>query len=464
MKIKTFNTFDSSKPSVAFFGEKINTEHLHIFGFLQVLKSHFKKSGYNVVTIGNESSFEYDDMYVEFSPADMRKLNESYLRKVDDPNHYVINSKILQDFFATLDLSLLPDFEYFFCKTATPSTLPFIPYISKKVSEELHETYNEFHDYIGNDSQIEHILNAFSDVLVSNWDSKISQIAISTHKCNFFYNIINYLKPKFKHIFIFVIDPTVFYAFFDKWDKKTTHLCYFTNDDRGTRKKLKKFPIAELQHLVYDQRYKQDLFDEPFSLDKTRDLVFYGSIFHEKGVRSTLYEKFLKDINVGNNDFFIPLRKNGIISTTNNASKIASFESVVADTFTDLYNKIINNKYWRGYVIPPQLDKAIVPFKYSFVMRCISHNDSINYKIIKDLSLNIIPFLDDQYDPTFKYIPEKFQKKLTATNGNEINKKIKYFNDHEDEAMSLLKELQNYFKISQTDETYWINKFFEGIE
>jgi hypothetical protein len=81
------------------------------------------------------------------------------------------------------------------------------------------------------------------------------------------------------------------------------------------------------------------------------------------------------------------------------------------------------------------------------IFRCISFNDSLNFRVINYLKYDILPFLDPMYDPAYIQIPKKFQDLLRAHDAEDIKNKVEWFNMHDDVRLSLLKEMKAYYKI-----------------
>ena len=63
--------------------------------------------------------------------------------------------------------------------------------------------------------------------------------------------------------------------------------------------------------------------------------------------------------------------------------------------------------------------------------------------------MNILPFLDVGYDPEFLQIPEEIQKHITVENSDDINNKIKFFNDNPDQRENVLLMLRELFNIDE---------------
>jgi hypothetical protein len=309
---------------------------------------------------------------------------------------------------------------------------------------------NEFFDYLGDDADTLNTIDEANNKIFKK--GAASLLMFTAYNKALFYEMMKFFAlrddPEF---YGFITDPVFFTPFMNNISNKYTSL-YFGNDARGTRK-FKSFPIAELQHLVFDD-YESDhqlnktaiSFDEDntaISLEKKHDFLFVGTLFYEKGSRIDIWDIYLKDLDVDNSHLFIPLKVNGIIYNRNGLSDAEK----VKEKFPEIYDDLTNHSMYAGYLKTHELNRRIAEYKYGMIFRCISFNDSLNFRVINYLKYDILPFLDPMYDPDYIQIPKKFQSLLRAYDAEDIKNKVEWFNANDEFRLNLLKEMKEYYNI-----------------
>jgi hypothetical protein len=157
------------------------------------------------------------------------------------------------------------------------------------------------------------------------------------------------------------------------------------------------------------------------------------------------------------------MKVNGIIY---NRGGGATDAEKVKERFPEVYEQLSNHSMYEGHIKTDELNARIAQYKYGMIFRCISFNDSLNFRVINYLKYDILPFLDPMYDPHYIQIPKKFQDILRANNSDEIKSKVEWFNSHDDERIELLREMKDYFKID-TFKANWVKELdiaFETIK
>ena len=128
-----------------------------------------------------------------------------------------------------------------------------------------------------------------------------------------------------------------------------------------------------------------------------------------------------------------------------------------------MVNDIENHPNYAGFLLPHDVKKTIIKYKYTFILRCVSYDDSLNFRPVYYAYLKILPFLDPAYDPDCLQIPWEIQEKLLVKDSEDIAKKIEYFNKHDEERIQILEKLRTHFEIEtfEKDWTTQIKNYFE---
>lgn len=432
---------DGSKPTIMFFDKRDLSEYTHIYGAARIVKEYLKPY-YNIIEVGMGCNI-YNNYY-----EIKRNFTNVLKRKAQDENYIEYNAKLMQE---SLERTFkdLPVIDYIILGTDDFFRLPLTSYCNKGESEYLHSMMNEFFDYVGDDKESMDRIDKMNERIIENWDKSVSPIAFSTKDLTYFYKVIEHIHNtnRLKHNVISMsIDPVIYTPFFDKKGIPAKYY-YFADDTRGTRN-FKKFDTAQLQHIVYDKKFEIDDWTEPDNT-KTDNLFFAGTVFQEKGSRKFIWDEFLKDVKSEKCSYFIPLRKNGITKARNGNAERQEEILKTEEIFIELYNDIISNKNYKGVLLPNELNDKTKHFKYGMVFRCVSHNDSLNFRPVLYTYMDIVPFLDYQYDPECLQVPKHIQDKILVHNANEIDEKIKYFNENDNERITVLNELKELFEIDE---------------
>lgn len=456
---------DPDKKSIVFITNKVfNGSFDHIYGFGKIIIDYFKSlNKYNVVIIGYEKANSVNSIenFYTFNTTYFLGLSEKFHRKVDDSDHTVYNQSFInkeyKELFKDLDVEkviILGDINFI---------LPLTGYDTRTVEDHsFKKMQNEYFDYTGESQAILNTIDDINKKIVKKYDSVCNLLAFSMYLKNIFPNLIKFFhmnSKNFDKVYNFIIDPAFYTPFFN-YNSIPTINYYFADDKRGTRD-FTKFPIAELQHLVYENSIKKenDLFDMFNAGEKNKDFFFMGSILQSKGQRKNMWDLFLNnlELNSDKNSLFVPLVMNGVRLKSSTGMNVRRL-SKAKEKLPELVDKIINHKLHKGDVTPSEITSTIQNYKYGLVLRCVSLNDSLNFRLIKYLSQDIIPFLDFLYDPEYLQIPKKFQDKLVVNDHIDIMNKINYYNINIDDRIKLLQDMKEYYSINSFK--YKLNKYF----
>lgn len=451
---------DSNKGNLAFIIDNPLESYSHLFGFFEVIANKLKEK-YNLYLIGNlpnKSVHHYD-----LSPyVAVYQFNGSYYEDIKEGN--MLRAKHEAAFTSEQRANWNQDIikkEFDRCfrgliinKVILVSDTLFKLPLQQFTSEEpLKSAYNEFHDYIGDDEEIKGNIKKLNTKICNNFYAKVSFLAFTQAKSAVFFTFLEYLNEtgNLQNVYAFIYDPTLYTPFFS--EKNIPLTCYyFAFDNRGTRH-FKYFPIAELQHLVYDKKiYYKNIFNE----EKTGDFLFIGSILQDKGSRKDMWEKYFQFLNVEKSALYIPLRMNGYI-TNQTGGKLYNLMKKAQEKESFLYDSIKNHPMYKGNMPAEKLRHELAKYKYYMVLRCVSKNDSLNYRIINALACNALPFLDEGYDPECLQVPKEYQLHLTVNSYKQIEERIYFYNNNDEYRRRLLKSMQDYYQINCPEE-HWIEK------
>lgn len=445
---------DSSKQTVVFMDKGDQSEYTHIYGAARIVKERIKNN-FNIITIG--SGCGLTDNYYEVK----RNPTKELLRKSDGLDYRAKNKQTL-DSWLKESFKDLPQIDYIILGTDDFFRLPLTSYASRKTHAYLSNLENEFFDYVGTDETVLKDIDAINSSVVRDYDKLVSPFAFSTQDYNLFMRAIEFINRTDrlrKHVIGFSIDPAIYTPYFDKHGIPAKFF-YFAEDKRGTRN-FEQLDIAQLQHIIYDNQFKPsslDDWDEQL-IEKTHNMFFAGTIFQDKGSRKFIWDEFLKDVNSKDCSYYIPLRRNGINKSRGGRAERQEEMLKGQEEFIDLYESVKNHEHFKGSLLPHELNEKTQRYKYGMVFRCVSINDSLNFRPVLYAYRDILPLLDHQYDPMYLQIPKHIQDKLVVRSADDIEQRINFYNENEKERIAILSELKELFHIHD-----YINKPDEMIQ
>lgn len=459
------NSFDPFKENIIYFGNHIRTcidtnEFQHVNGFLcytyKTLKEHF-----NVFYIGTENpKMGYTDAILISSSKLKRFVKKFCKKKVEydgEGLEYIYyDHKMIND-YVRARLDFIKNVKYITgIGPYGEWRLILQPY---KVAGRFKYKWNEFFDYIGDDEKDLKDLGEIVQQTLDEYPRYCNPLAFMMIDAAVNYNLLHVLVENNKDTLVsvdnFSNDPAGFTMMFNALPVPNRNF-YFVDDYRGTRT-YQQYPIAELQHLVYDNMVLKkkneftDLFDEEKEEPEkhTKNFFFMGTILNVKGNRIGMWEKFLKDFNYPDSDFYIPPKKQGIIFKETSDELIKKKQKNFTDELVQVLNEIEAHPCYKGYLLPKEVNDAIDQYKYTFIMRCVSCCDSLNYRPVQYTYHRVLFFLDPMYDPCYLQIPKEIQDKLRVNNAQEIMVKIDYFEQHPEEREEILNYLWNYYSVDK---------------
>lgn len=448
----TRESFDPSRKNILILDNGNLDEYSNTRGVGRSIGGYFQtqRTDFNVIYIST----------TKCSVNNLLTLNLDYLssnvkKRSKDANATGHNTQFFKEQIKTLFKELcIFEIEYFIGSNDTFFHLLMDTFVSKTKNELLNQRKNTFFDYLGDDPEIYQMIDETNTKIVNNFDYYISPSAfMSRHKWISF-NLVSFLKEsgilKHKCVF-FLIDPTLYTPFFIK--NKIPHtFCYFANDNRGTRN-FTGVDISQIQHIIYDQKHLgSSLSDFTEKDENPKNLIFYGTIFQEKGPRADMYYQFLHDFVDPDgddlSDFFIPYIKNRAILFE--SSNKRGFNKNLKETFGQLYDDISNNKNVADndkILYANEIPSYLIQYKYTLILRCVSPEDSLNFRPVLSVLYDTLPFFDSLYDPDNLQIPPEFNEHLVVRNADDLMKKIAYYNEHEKERRSLVQRLRDHFRV-----------------
>lgn len=444
MTFKTKNIcIDHSKKTIVMYDKENPDEYSHVYGTGRVFYEYLSKQ-YNIIMFNTGLQSKHIKNQITI---DRNFIHHNYYRIANVPN---AKEKNLYKFYLALDelfKSLeINSVEYFIGIADMHFQLPFKNYVNSRNDNCFDNLKNTFFDTASDDKVLIEKIDLATKKVINDMAGNVGILAFSSRYTHvgFFLPLYLHNTGMLKHKCIFFsIDPTLFSPFFINHGIPSKFL-YFADDTRGTRK-FEKFDIAQFQHIVYEPKF---LGSELFESKKDKTFLFYGTIFQEKGPRKDVYYQFLHDLSIPNSAMYVPLYKNKSVVNKKNENH---FKNLNLDQFGKLYDDVLNhpliekNKTLYPANIPNELKK----YKYNFIPRCVSPEDSLNFRPILSALCDSLPLIDHMYDPCNLQIPKKLNDALIVKNSDDIMKKIEYYNKHEDERLHLIEGLKTHFGIHE---------------
>ena len=343
----------------------------------------------------------------------------------------------------------LPNFEAVFSVGVSGIVLPPTSYIPKTKSEELHSNLSGYYDYIENNKEILDIINETNEKIFSTDYStirKLSPYAIVSRNLGFYTIFLKLLwdNKKFKKFFTYVLDPETAIRPFLYVNKIPHKLFYYANDKRGTRD-FEKSNAAIIQQYAKIKYISDDFIDDEILdiKEKTKNLIFIGTVLHDKKSRRDIWDEFLKDFYYKDSEFYIPIKRNGIPSPKkdDNLTKKNFLKNTKDQELLRIYNEIVNHKLYKGYLKPESAISKIQEFKFGLVFRCVSIYESLTNKPFEYIYNDVLPLIDYKYDPEGLQIPKHLKEKVQVKDAKDIENLIEKYQDE-----NLRQEVLNEFK------------------
>ena len=429
-------TYNKNKDDLVFIDckHRINKKNLYIIKYFlnigKILSRDFNIYLFNICN-NEKSCKDIMDLYPEFNYVfiDINDVKFDILK--ENPNAHKDNkNKLINDFFIP-ELTFFNNIKGIF---VCPSVLM------------TGDMDNEKFDSI-KDNDIKAIEDLNKNIISIDNKKMWTYTAFLTKGTRIAIDLICYIIEKYNcKCYQFIIDPAQFYHYFNKKYNAITY--NFEDDFRGTRD-LHEFPMGQLVYI-----YNYDIFDLKSFKEKENNFIYGGNVLIFKGNRMQDWLTFFDD--------FYYEKSTLHVSNTNGIDNKRKPNKALLNH--PLYNKTIesikNNKLNKGYIENEFFEKELNNYKYSFILKCISKNDSLNFRIYYMLIYNILPLIDSRYDEDNLQIPKKFKDKLLVNNSKDLVDKINYFENHLDEANNLLEEMKSYFiNNNYKNENFILNEF-----
>lgn len=435
---------DPNKKNIGVFSRDYGKCKNYHTRFSKTIVSEIKKY-YNIIFF----STEFDD----FESPNTIKMNEQFsdlLYRSTETDHFEKNDKII---FSSILGKITDKFEYIINFGGFAFQLPALPIVSKKIDCDLSYRLNEYFDYVGDDKNKINLIKEYNRKIVTNISRKVSPLAFSQKRNNFYYMITKALhdaKLLEKGIINIIDDPIVYTPFFE--ENNIPHKTfYFADDFRGTRK-FHTFDHAQIQHIISDEDVKKDSLLSSIFIDNTSDIdtmnfCFFGTVFQEKKTaRAEVYNTFLKDFYYEKSSYFIPIKKNWVrLASPTSEKDLCNVKQIN----NEMYENIINHPLYAVQDEFPITTKTLRKYKYSLVARCVSYSDSLNFRPVFFTISGTLPLIDYKYDPSFVQIPKHISDQLIVHDHHEMKARIDYFEKHQDERVDILNELRKLFRINE---------------
>ena len=335
----------------------------------------------------------------------------------NDENYQMVIDALNTIDFPIFDVVLYPQYPYVCLNAKIPS----------KISETLSMLGKSFMDYTIEDENFKIVQNYIKEVN-ENFYKYESFRFCSSHKPLMLMILFKFLSEHnlIKNAVSFIIDPSINTQFI-KLNKNHKNY-YFTNDHRGTRD-YEKFDFAQIQHIIYDSAWYHKKEN-----NRSKNILFVGNIFVNWEHRKDVYDTCFKNLTLKDCDFYIP--------TTIPINK----------KYTHLNERIESLKnnpqyHLNGWLPAENIPNLLDNYKYGLCLNCITHFDSLNLRPVLYVIHDVLPLLQDYYDPEGLWIPLDIQEKIVFKNSDDIVRIVNYFNSHEDERQELLTKLKKLFKI-----------------
>jgi len=458
MIIKKYNfskdSIDPNKPTIIIQDNGNIEKYTHVYGTGRLIGEYLKDQ-YNVIYFSTSGKSNVKNLIV----FNFAKINKTFHKRTENKNAIEDNEKILYDNLKLTFKDLgITQVDYFIGSADIHYQLPLTHY-SKSRNEKfpfLHERQNIFFDYTKSNREVIDTINNINNEMLPEFFRYVNPTAFSLVKkyigfsLPLFLNKIGMLKHK---CIFFSIDPTLYTPFFLHY-KIPSDFYYFADDTRGTRM-FKKFDIAQFQHLVYDKKYLPqdpiDLFAEP-EKPNSKNLLFYGTIFQEKGPRAKVYYQFLNEYRDSDNlsKLYIPYAKNTKEKNIN--MTVDEVDELLKSVFDDLYDSVSQHPHVAhktDVLRPNQVPELLKAYKYTLILRCVSPEDSLNFRPVLSVAYNTLPFFDPMYDPENLQVPKELYDRLVVNDAKEIMEKVEHFNRNESERIELIDKLKSHFLVNE---------------
>lgn len=434
------SNYDENKPSILFgdFVYRVNSKNLFATRFIMNTAKILSKD-FNVFMFSLSSNIkgaqDLIDLYNTINYVFLDDKEITFIRKKEAKNCVEQNKNIARKMIAR-DLDFIKNVKGVFIR-------PSVLFKS--------DMQNELYDTIKSDEEslriAEEEVKKMNDLIVRG--TMYSYTMFMTKSTRIIFDTFEYFINRDKcHVWQFVIDPAHYYKYFNVKHNAKTY--YFENDMRGNREFFE-FPMGQLNHF-----YNADKIEVPNFEDKNNLFIWGGVCLFPKGGRMEDWHRLLANFNYERSALHVA---KGSAMKVDKNPKVA--KKLIENPLYKVTKETIDNHPLNEGILPnKEFEEKLKDYRYTLILKCLSENDSLNFRIYYSLLYNMIPFIDVDYDPENIQIPKKFKDKLVVSNTDEIISKIEYFENNIEEAKKLLSELKQYFMNEKYfNESYYENEF-----
>jgi hypothetical protein len=278
----------------------------YLYPLVEVLKEkynvyYFYEGGKKDFTeLGLENGYRLNkQIYCDFKDKYMKRKKE--LETSDQHNQDLVDKAILEFFEKE------PRFHDIIIIDNHNLMLPFNPLTSHP---KLKFLFNDYFDSFDDSDEISNEITKINHKLFTPTAKAFSPLAFRYMYKNIMLSVIEQLsKRDDAMVHPLIMDPSAAIPFFAF--KGINHKFWYFTDDLRHRRRLYAFPIAELQHLVYEPHWKKitpnkkNLLEEFENPEEKVPFFFAGSLLNDKGKRKYIWQDFFKDIsNPGSKLYF----------------------------------------------------------------------------------------------------------------------------------------------------------------
>lgn len=407
----------------------------YVYPLVEVLKEkynvyYFYEGGKkDFVELGLENGYRLNKgLYNDFKDRYMKRKKE--LETSDIYNQNLVDAEIAK-FFADE-----PNFADILIVDNHNLMLPFNPLTSHPKLKELYNDY--FDSFDDNDPGVLAEIERVNDKLFNPTSKGFSPLAFRYMYKNIMLSVIEHISKKNDAtVHPLIMDPSAAIPFF-KFKGLKHKFWYFTDDHRHLRE-LYGFPIAELQHLVYEPHWqnitpqKKNLLEDFEIKEEKTPFFFAGSLLNDKGKRKYIWRDFFKDFSYPGSKLFF---------------KVSLILGMDKESFDSLKEDVMAHPNFCGDFMPnEEYMRTLKKCKTAFIARNVSANGGFTYRHMQYLYFGVLPLFDNLYDPAYLWIPKEFQDKLTADTPEKLRELVEYYDKNESERLKILKELKTYFQV-----------------
>lgn len=297
--------------------------------------------------------------------------------------------------------------------------------------------FNDYFDIFDDDLDAIEEVKRINEKLFNKTARAFSPLAFRYYYKNIMLSVINYVsKTQDAKVHIMIMDPSAAIPFFDY--NKIKHKFWYFTDDKRHHRNLHAFPISEMQHLVYEPLWqklsplKNDLLSNFFSTEKI-PFFFAGSLLNDKGKRKYIWQEFFRDFSYPSSKLFF---------------KVSLIYGMNKSDFDHLKHSVSQHSNFCGDFLPnAEYINILKNSKTAFIARNVSANGGLTYRHIQYLYFGVLPLFDYLYDPDFLWIPREFQEKLTVKNHQELQERVQFYDQNENERLAVLHDMQKFFDV-----------------